>query len=92
MPEQNEAEFKPVMSFWIDTDAYSERDREMFVCGAEFQQIYEAVKNKRDWCQAIHTENESRIRMMCAVLRIPVKLERCCDTWTHCEINASTTI
>lgn len=38
--DSNSAEFQPVMSFWIDTDGYSDRDRMMFVCGVEFQMIY----------------------------------------------------
>lgn len=90
--ESNEAEFAPIMPFWVDTDGYTDRDREMFVCGVEFQTVYETIKDKRDWCQCIHTENESRVRMMCAKLGVPVKMERHCDTWTHCEIPASTTI
>lgn len=80
------AEYEPLMSFWIDTDAYSDRDREMFVCGVEFQMIYAAIESARGWCQCIHTENESRVRMMCAKLGVPVKMSRVCDTWTHCEI------
>jgi hypothetical protein len=90
--ESEEAEYGMVMSLWIDTDGYSDRDREMFVCGVEFQMIYATIKDKRDWCQCIHAENESRVRMMCAKLGVPVKMERSCDTWTHCEISASTTI
>ena len=90
--DANEAEFSPVMPFFIDTEAYSDRDREMFVCGVEFQMVYETVKDKRDWSECIHTENESRIRMMCGKLGLPVKMVRHCDTWTHCEIPASTTI
>lgn len=92
MTTEDDAEFSLVMSFWIDTDGYSDRDREMFVCGVEFQMIYETIKNRRAWCQCIHTENESRVRMMCAKLGLPVKLERHCDMWTHCEIPASTMI
>lgn len=88
----NEAEFSPVMPFFIDTESYSDRDREMFVCGVEFQMVYQTVTDKRDWCQCIHTENESRIRMMCGKLGLPVKMDRHCDTWTHCAIPASTTI
>lgn len=79
-------------SCWIDTDGYTDRDRKMFVCGVEFQTIYTVISDKRDWCQCIHTENESRVRMLCAKLGLPVKMNRACDTWTHCEIPASTTI
>ena len=88
--ESADANYGLLISFWIDTDAYSDRDRDMFTCGVEFHMVYRAIKEKRGWCQCIRTENESRVRMLCAKLRVPVKLERCCDTWTHCEIPAST--
>jgi hypothetical protein len=87
-----DAEYGMVTSFWIDTDGYSDRDRDMFICGVEFNMIYETIKDKRDWCQCIHAENESRVRMMCGKLGFPVKMQRICDTWTLCEIPASTTI
>lgn len=82
-------EYIPVMPYWIDTDGYSDRDREMFVCGVEFQMIYETIKAKRYWNQCIHTENESRVRMMCGKLGLNVQLEKICDTWTRCVIPAS---
>lgn len=91
-PEDENAEFSPVVPFWIDTDGYTQRDRDMFTCGVEFQMIYQAILDKRDWCQCIHTENESRVRMLCRRMNVPVLLERRCDTWTHCEIPASTTL
>ncbi len=90
-PEESR-EFGLFCPFWIDTDSYTDRDREMFVCGVEFQMIYETIRDKRDWAQPIHTENESRVRMLCGKLGVPVKMERHCETWTHCEIPASTTI
>ena len=56
------------MPFFIDTDDYTDRDREMFVCGVEFQMVYAVVKAGAPVRRPIHTENESRIRMMCARL------------------------
>lgn len=92
MIEANDSQqWHPVMPFWIDTDAYSPRDRDMFVCGIEFQMVYQAILEKRDWDQCIHTENESRVRMMCGKLGVPVQMKRVDDTWTHCWIPASTT-
>lgn len=91
MPNENE-NFEIEMPFWIDTDAYSDRDRLMFTCGVEFQMVYRAVSNKDDWYQVIHNENESRVRMMCGKLGVPVKITRICDTYSNCEIPASTTI
>lgn len=84
-----DAEWSPVMPFWIDTDGYTDRDREMFVCGVEFQMIYEAIKAGRCWSQCIHTENESRVRLMCGKLGSPCKMERYDETWTWCEIHGA---
>lgn len=80
------------MPFWIDTDSYSQVDRDMFVCGVEFQMVYQTILEKRDWDQCIHAENESRVRMMRGKLGVPVQMKRHDDTWTHCYIPASTTI
>jgi hypothetical protein len=79
-------EFTPIMPFWIDTDAYTDRDRLMFVCGTEFEMIYTALKADRGWDQCIHTENESRVKMMCAKLGKFCKMDRYDDTWTFCTI------
>jgi len=88
----SDEEYTPIMPFWVDTEGYTDRDREMFTCGVEFQQVYETIQDKRDWSQCVHTENASRIRMMCGKLGVPVKMVRICSTWTHCEIPSSTTI
>lgn len=62
------------MPFWIDTDGYSDRDREMFVCGVEFEMVRQQFADPKPIDRAIHAENESRIRMMAAKLRRIVKL------------------
>lgn len=85
---EGDADFGLIMPFWIDTEAYTPRDREMFVCGVEFQMIYEAVKAGRGWNQAIHSENTSRVRLMCGRLRVPCEMRRHCDTWTELVIPA----
>jgi hypothetical protein len=60
-------EFGLVCSFWIDTPAYSDRDRMMFVAGVEFQMVFDLVQETAEKiARTIHRENESRIRMMCA--------------------------
>ena len=38
-------EYSLLMPFWIDTDGYTDRDREMFVCGVEFQMVTELLKD-----------------------------------------------
>jgi hypothetical protein len=63
------AEYKCVMPFWIDTEAYSDRDREMFVCGVEFEMLrVELLNIHRTVTRTIHVENESRTRMMACKL------------------------
>ncbi len=57
-------DYELVTKFWIDTDGYSDRDREMFVCGFEFADVLGAVEVAVDIDRPVHTENEDRIRMM----------------------------
>lgn len=63
----DEADYGLVMPFWIDTPGYTDRDKEMFVCGVEFQMLYEQLKDgwRGERGVPIHTENESRVRLMC---------------------------
>jgi len=65
MDSQNEEHnYGLVCSFWIDTDAYSDRDRGMFVAGYEFAGIVERLRHDADLFEmTIHRENESRTRM-----------------------------
>lgn len=60
-------DYSLITPFWIDTDGYTDRDREMFVCGVEFEMIRDQLK--RSWRglleRRIHAENASRIRMLC---------------------------
>lgn len=79
MSDNHESDFDLVMPFWIDTDAYSDRDRMMFVCGVEFEMLRQQLLSGRLVSRTIHQENESRARMMAA------KLGR------RCEVTASGT-
>ena len=83
-------EFSLEMPFFIDTDGYTDRDREMFVCGVEFYMVYQAVKAGIGWKQAVHNENVSRIRMMCARLKVRMQFEPFDDEWTSLVIPART--
>lgn len=78
-----------LMAFWIDTEGYTDRDREMFVCGVEYAMIYAVLCDGREWNQCIHTENESRVRMMCAKMGVRCEMSRSCETWTHCTAGRS---
>lgn len=80
------------MPFWIDTEAYSDRDRMMFVCGVEFEMIRNRIRNEeRGVTIPIHRENESRIRMMCARLGVPCEISQHdvyegCETWSDLSL------
>ena len=63
-----------VMPFWIDTAGYTDRDREMFVCGVEFQMVYEQLKAGGSFSRTIHRENSSRVRMMAAKMKRDVSV------------------
>ncbi len=83
---EEQPEYGLEVSYYIDTDGYSDRDREMFVCGAEYQMIYESIKAGEVWSKAIHTENASRVRMLCKRLNAQVSMVQVCSTWTICTI------
>ena len=46
MVEPSDKDWSPIMPFWVDTEGYTDRDREMFVCGIELQMIYDKIKEK----------------------------------------------
>lgn len=84
------AQFECIEPFWIDTDGYTDRDREMFVCGAEFMLIL--ARLREDLLPAlgpmpIHRENESRLRLLCGRNGLkctitPHKGYEGCETWS----------
>ena len=65
------------MPFWIDTEAYSDRDRKMFVCGVEFAMLMRELQQSPETVlRTIHTENESRARMMAHKLGRKAAIDR----------------
>ncbi len=73
-----------VMPFWIDTDAYSDRDRLMFVAGVEFEMLRRELQTGSPVCRTIHVENESRARMMAAHLKRRCSIEPSgVDGWSY---------
>ena len=86
----DEPEYHIEMPYWIDGPAYSDRDRDMFVNGAEFQMIYEIVKRQKWWEGNIHKDNESRIKMMCGKLNLKCEITSIdgYDEWSYCLIGA----
>lgn len=78
------------MPFWIDTDGYTDRDRDMFVAGFEFQMVYRLIQDGCYGSRPIHRENESRIRMMCGRMGIKCTITQIegFDEWSQLTIEA----
>jgi len=56
--------------FWIETDGYSDRDREMFSAGFEFSDVIDQLlSSKKKFTRQIFTENSSRVRLLCGKFR-----------------------
>lgn len=84
------SDYQCVMPFFIDTDGYSDRDRLMFVCGVEFEMLYQKIRGgaRGKFDVPIHTENESRVRMMCGKLGLVAVIEPSgTDGWSYLEVN-----
>jgi len=92
MTEENEHEWGLVQPFWIDTDAYTDRDRLMFVAGVEFEMIRQKLNDPEFTKTTIHRENESRVRMMLGQQRRACQITPCepehdpQGTWSYLEI------
>lgn len=77
-----------VLPMLIDGEAYSDRDRQMFVAGFEYHQIadylerYPGLPLRRP----VHSENEDRIRLLCSRMRRRLSLTRLCRTWLELEV------
>lgn len=52
--------------FWIDTDGYSPRDRDMFVAGFEYGLIYCNLVTGKPCSLVFGVENFDRVRMLLA--------------------------
>lgn len=87
--DDNEHDWGLKMPFWIDTDGYTERDKEMFVCGVEFQMLYQEMQLPAAVVRTIHTENESRARMMAGRLKRAVSIKPSgVEGWSYLEVDA----
>lgn len=78
--------------FWIDTDGYTVRDREMFVCGVEFEMVYRLLRNDWKGSRPVHRENESRLRLLLGHLRVSGTVEahkdyEGCETWSELTVS-----
>jgi Ser/Thr protein kinase RdoA (MazF antagonist) len=89
-------EFEMIMPFWIDTEAYTDRDRDMFVSGYEFAELHrEALMNAEPFSRTIRSENVSRIRMMLSRLNrefmiapsdVPMMLDTDAGRWHFLDV------
>jgi hypothetical protein len=80
-----------ILPFWIDTDAYTDRDREMFVSGYEFAMLAALVESGESFQKPIHRENESRVRMLCGRRQrqcsiTPHEGYDGCETWSELKV------
>jgi len=75
-----------VTPFWIDTDGYTDRDRLMFCCGVEFQMVRMSLAHGEEFSRPIHAENESRLRMLCAMAKRPCEIVQVNDQWSSLEV------
>jgi hypothetical protein len=79
-----DSDYEMVMPFWIDTEAYTARDKQMFVCGVEFEMLRQELMAGIPVVRTIHSENESRARMMASRLGRKVELEPSgVEGWTY---------
>lgn len=92
MPEDYH-DYHLMCPFWIDTDAYTDRDRLMFVAGYEFHLVLRHIRTDSGTLSTtIHRENESRIRMACGRFERVCKIDPCepehdpDGTWSYLEI------
>ena len=60
---------------YIDTDGYTDRDREMFAAGAEYLVVCTLLLEGWKGVRPIHAENESRFRMVSMKLGRVVEIE-----------------
>lgn len=87
MPDESES-WGLVQSFFIDTDGYTDRDREMFVCGVEFQMICQSLDDGWVGFRLFHTENESRVRMLCGQRGVPFNIRSLSEGWSELLVDA----
>ena len=88
MPSGFNDQWGLVHSFYIDTEGYTERDREMFVAGAEYMMLTGILDAGWRGNRPVHRENASRLRMLCGKLGIPCRLDphegyEGCETWSE---------
>ena len=71
---------------WIDTDGYSDREREIFLAGVEFDMVYQSILDGKGWDQRIRFENWPRVRIMCAKLEVALTATDKDQGWIHLNI------
>ncbi|TXH40429.1 MAG: hypothetical protein E6Q97_39625 [Desulfurellales bacterium] len=91
MSEQENESWGLKTPFWIDTDAYTDRDREMFCAGVEFQMIDSLLESGWEGTRPLRRENESRVRLLCARRGVRCEIRQHegyegCETWSDLAI------
>jgi len=88
---EHQHEWEIALPFWIDTEAYSDRDRLLFVAGYEFALIVRALEAGDGVQRPIHRENESRARMLAGRFKRSCTITphvgyEGCETWSDLVI------
>lgn len=91
MPSEPESQFIISIPFLIDGEAYTGRDRDMFVAGYEFCQLRTLLHDKPDEPiqKMIHTENDDRLRVLCHRFGRKCEITRFDDDWSEILIHAN---
>lgn len=63
MTKEDSKEWGLIRSFYIDTDGYTARDREMFVAGYEYCSVMDFIAKNRRFNGPVNVENSSRYKM-----------------------------
>lgn len=88
---QGDGDYRLELSFYTDTEAYSDRDRLMFTAGFEFCLVVSLVESGWRGTRPVHRENESRLRMALGRLGRDVTLRphdgyAGCETWSDLTV------
>jgi len=89
MDDQQAADgFQVAVPFVIDGEAYTDRDRAMFVAGYEFCQIRIFLEDRQDdpICRPIHSENTDRLRVLCNRFQRQCTIRRLDNVWSQLDV------
>lgn len=75
--------------FWIDTDGYSSRDRDMFVAGFEYGLVYCNLVTRNACTLQIGMENFDRTRMLLSACKRKYRIVQMAVDYVKIEVDAA---